>query len=445
MTDWTDRLQQASFRGVPFGVSTSDGEFGRRQAVHEYPKRDKPWVEDLGRATRRISFVGFLIENSLIYGGGDVLGQRDRFVAAAEQEGSGTLVHPTLGQLTISLLRATVRERWDVGRYFEIEFVVIESGDKMFPSATTDGGSKTVASALSLDIATALNFVAQASALLKKGQAIIQRAVQTVAGWVSIVTRLGNDATSLAAMIGHLPGSFGRFFGGKGKGYQSSATQPASDATVGSLILAGATARATITAAQTAFVAAAASGSAQGAADAAQAVIAALLAATVDPADQIRLLTPLAVFTPDLPASASLTGDEILDVQAAYGALLRRSALAGLARASVNYQPWSQDDAALLRDRLTALFDLEITVAGDTGDDDSYKALKAARAAMVQDLNARGAALPPMQIFELGAPVPSLVLAQKLYQDPGRDAELVFEANPAHPAFMPTRFAALSR
>jgi prophage DNA circulation protein len=81
MSEWTDRLLPASFRGVPFAVRSASGRFGRRQAVHEYPFRDTVWVEDLGRNARRLTIDGFLIENSLVYGGGDVILQKDRMIA----------------------------------------------------------------------------------------------------------------------------------------------------------------------------------------------------------------------------------------------------------------------------------------------------------------------------------------------------------------------------
>ena len=46
-------LRPASFRGVSFQVDVASLSAGRRVQVHEYPQRDQPWVEDLGRATRQ--------------------------------------------------------------------------------------------------------------------------------------------------------------------------------------------------------------------------------------------------------------------------------------------------------------------------------------------------------------------------------------------------------
>ncbi|EFB2151015.1 DUF4113 domain-containing protein [Escherichia coli] len=42
---WKDRLQDASFRGVPFKVEEESAGTGRRVETHEYPNRDKPYIQ----------------------------------------------------------------------------------------------------------------------------------------------------------------------------------------------------------------------------------------------------------------------------------------------------------------------------------------------------------------------------------------------------------------
>jgi prophage DNA circulation protein len=144
VSDWTDRLQPASWRGVPFAVTEGTSRFGRKQAIHDYPFRDQVWIEDLGRAPRRISITGFLIEDSLIYGGGDVLLQKEAMIAAAETAGPGTLVHPTLGVLTLSLLEPVeILERKDLGLAFGLRFSLIEAGQRVFPSTSTSTQDQT--------------------------------------------------------------------------------------------------------------------------------------------------------------------------------------------------------------------------------------------------------------------------------------------------------------
>ena len=48
-TSWREDLRPASFRGVPFLVDESHVVIGRRVVLHEYPLRDKPYAEDLGK------------------------------------------------------------------------------------------------------------------------------------------------------------------------------------------------------------------------------------------------------------------------------------------------------------------------------------------------------------------------------------------------------------
>ena len=50
----------ASFRGVPFFVESSDISAGRRTVTHQYPQRDEPFTEDLGRAAREYELSAFV-------------------------------------------------------------------------------------------------------------------------------------------------------------------------------------------------------------------------------------------------------------------------------------------------------------------------------------------------------------------------------------------------
>ncbi|HEY2010526.1 MAG TPA: DNA circularization N-terminal domain-containing protein [Rhizomicrobium sp.] len=441
---FTDELQQASFRGVPFGVRSANGRFGRRIALHEYPMRDKPWAEDLGRAARQISLEGFLISDSGIYGGGDVLDQREQMIAACEQEGSGTLVHPTLGELTVSLRGGlVVTERWDNGRYFEIQFEFVESGDRVFPSDSTDNSDATDSAADDLDAAAGDDFTGDVSDVIGDGPAITDMLTSTVNGWLDVAGPLAADATSLLSMVGTLSGEYGRYFGGRTRGF-GSAAQPVNDETVASLIVQGASSRAAIAQASASLQTAAAGGQPAAIATAGQAFAAAMLAAMVDPADGVRLLGQLGNFYPAQYTSSAPMGQALAQVQTATGALLRRAAIGALARAVAQYQPASQDDASAVMTSVSGQIADEITAAGDSGDDASFVALRSLRAAVVTELSAKGALLPAMRQFSFGAALPSLVLANRLYRDPMRADELTTEANPIHPAFFPNSFRALA-
>lgn len=124
---WLSRLQPASWRGLPFGVENSEYGRGRRFAVHEYPKRDVPWPEDMGRATRTTAFSGFVV-------GDDCYEQAQALLDAAETYGAGMLVHPSLGQFWAAMVSPLVAaERKERGRVVELRFEVIEAGQPLYP------------------------------------------------------------------------------------------------------------------------------------------------------------------------------------------------------------------------------------------------------------------------------------------------------------------------
>lgn len=454
MSDWTDSLQQASFRGIPFAVLGGDGRHGRRLGVHQYPYRDKPWAEDLGRGVRRYTVTGFLISDSAVYGGGDVISQREKLIGAAEAEGSGTLVHPTLGELTVSIPEDgfSWQERWDTGRYFEITLLCIESGDREFPSASNDTGGDTNSAADGMDQAAATSYATQTtgnadfftgiSDALHEGASVVGMVTRTAQSWTALLMGAASDATGLFNMLVELPGNFGRYFAGRTVGF-ASGNVLASSQTVDSLINTGIAERSVVGVACAALVSAAQGVDPNATAVAAQAAAAALFSAMANPSDGIRIFSGLFNFYPALPVPNSLSGQAEQIVQVATGSLFRRSILGALARTTAVYQPSSADDAANLKANVAALFDAEIETAGDDGDDTSYEALRTCRAAIILDLNTRGASLPQLQTVISAEPVSALVIAQRLYQDEGRADELITEADPVHPLFMPTTFKAL--
>jgi len=112
------QLIGASFRGVAFLVDSAERGGGRRTVVHEFPLRDDPFVEDLGRRARTFRVEGYVI-------GDDYLSQRDALLTALEDvAGPGELVHPYHGVRRAVCVTVSVREtRADGGiAVFAIEF-----------------------------------------------------------------------------------------------------------------------------------------------------------------------------------------------------------------------------------------------------------------------------------------------------------------------------------
>jgi prophage DNA circulation protein len=443
VTDFVKSLRQASFRGVPFGVLAAEARFGRRLAVHEYPKRDKPFAEDMGRRTRPIAFTAFLVGNSRVYGGGDVLEQREKLIAAAETAGPGLLVHPTLGDLTVSLDDIVVVERWDGHHYFEVAFRFIESGERLFPKPAADTAQTVAAKGLEARLQAAEAWAAKATGALSRGAVAVQTALSTARQWIDRVTTLGQDATGMLRLSASLVGSFGRYFNGRlAGGFTALIGLRSPLSSLADLVDAGAARRALLALGGEAVLTALGRlGQGGTPAEVAAAVadqIDTLAETAIDPADRVRLLLDLADFTITQDLAATRMG-------AALGDLYRRTAVVALSTAAAAYQPASFDDARDLLARLVDALDREILIAGDAGEDGVYVALRAQRAAVALDLRARGADLAPIGLFTTPAPVPALAAAQRIYRDAGRADELVIQADPIHPLFMPVQFRALAR
>lgn len=131
----TDRLQPASFRGVAFRVDSDDLQVGRRTVLHEYPGRDTPSVEDMGRETREYAISAYLI-------GPDFIAERDRLIEALEQAGPGELVSPWYGRMNVVVMgKQRISHSKADGGMCVVSFTFVESGEDEWPTSTPTGSS----------------------------------------------------------------------------------------------------------------------------------------------------------------------------------------------------------------------------------------------------------------------------------------------------------------
>ena len=136
---WRMQLVPASFRGAEFHIDANSRASGRRMVLHEFPKRDIPYAEDMGRKARGFPINGYVI-------GPDYKSARDDLIDALETEGPGQLVLPTLGQWQVQVRDYTVRETRQAGGMAEFEMQFVEAGEESF-SANTDTQSQAQAAA----------------------------------------------------------------------------------------------------------------------------------------------------------------------------------------------------------------------------------------------------------------------------------------------------------
>lgn len=149
---WKDRLVDASFRGVPFKTEDESMGVGRRVETHEYPNRDKPYTEDLGKVTGRPVFSGYVI-------GEDCYDQRDRLIEALNKPGPGTLVHPAYGEMSVCVdgeIRVSTTS--GEGRMVRFDLRFVEAGELSFPTSGAATADNLTTSCSALDDCISDNF-----------------------------------------------------------------------------------------------------------------------------------------------------------------------------------------------------------------------------------------------------------------------------------------------
>ena len=195
-----DTLFSASYNGVPFVVRKADGEFGRRVVVHKYAFRNTPWPEDVGKKAREFEIDGFIE-------GDDVTAQLQFLLSVVELNGSGVLIHPSLGILNVTLLNLRTEESYEHGRVVMLHFKFIEAGKRIYPSVALVGNAS---SSGNLSFASIGNFVSNASNALQAGAQVALQATIAAQTLAAIAQAGIKTATNIASAASSVTGSSGR-------------------------------------------------------------------------------------------------------------------------------------------------------------------------------------------------------------------------------------------
>ena len=91
---WRDQMLPASFRGISFLIPQASVPVGMKVQLHEFPQRDEPYAEQLGKQAQVHRIVCWII-------GDDCFERRDKFMEAVQTPGAGELVHPWLGRMQV--------------------------------------------------------------------------------------------------------------------------------------------------------------------------------------------------------------------------------------------------------------------------------------------------------------------------------------------------------
>lgn len=210
---WVDNLRRvtirgrefvgASFRGKPFFVDASERTGGRRAVVHEFPLRDDPFVEDLGRRARTFRVEGYVI-------GDNYLAEKEALLAALEAvEGPGELVHPYYkGVKRAICVNLSVRESRSEGgmAVFSIEFVDA-TAQSPAPTSEVDSPAKLATTAGAAHAAVKAEVAKRYSVVGLPSHALASadRVLRSAAGRLDDkLSRVGGVAQEMAAMAGQI-------------------------------------------------------------------------------------------------------------------------------------------------------------------------------------------------------------------------------------------------
>lgn len=423
-------LQPASWRNIPFGVTSTSLMMGRKLAVHDYPYTDGVWVEDLGAKGKNFNVIGFIVEGGGAYGGkGSLKDQILAFEKIALQWGDGIFCHPTLGVRTKMCLQSLEIEQDLQERTASLRFTLVENIVKPTlmvitnPKKEVDNNAKAAKKATILD-----------TLLMLKGSVRSYRngILTKVNRFTTQVRQVIFTATSLVTMITSLPGEIGRYIG---------STIPLgqkSDKTVNQLIGLGSASRVNVLNEVQKLANAVEDMNIEKIVNSIADTVTSVFNANPDPVQAMNAMLPL-INMPNMP-----TGTDDAKGYNLLNDLIHRIAVICIVQAASDRQFISYDDAQNTRTLVCKYIDGELKIAGDQGLDSTYNALVNLRTSISRDLTARGGDLAKVEQIEAAASLPSLVWSQRLYQDSKREMELVKSANPIHPAFMPLSFRALS-
>lgn len=149
-TLWRDELLPAHYDGCLFHVESGSWEGGRRIVTHQFPKKELPYSEDMGRKAAGFTVRGYIIcyphdDTAVLNENPNTLYQRDyraareRLQFRLDQGGPGVLQLPSFvrRQMRVVCTQYRLTEETRAGGYCTFDMSFTELGVKPF-STTSD-------------------------------------------------------------------------------------------------------------------------------------------------------------------------------------------------------------------------------------------------------------------------------------------------------------------
>lgn len=390
---WKEELIPATFRAIPFWISSISTSFGRRNQVNEYPFEDVPNTEDMGRKVKKFTVNAYVIGDEYIL-------TRDALVRAVEDVNTpGEFSHPTMGIfLVLPTDECEVVFDNKRGGTETFKLVFVESGLNLFPSITND--------------ATLQAAIAAAEAALSIYEDFKSR-LQT-GDYPSFI---GDNATSQVSDgidLFNLASETGVSSGAGYSSFKKNSTDLQEDIST------------KIT--DPAFVGTAIQNLSQGLSDMYASPNDAYLA-------QRKLLSYGNDYMPVQPITPTM--QLINDNQSTIANLFQGFAISQMVLMATRMTFDSRQAAINVRNEISNFIDQKLFQLGDQGNNSQYGTLLEMRARIVEDLTAKSKTLKNIVYVETKDSIPSVVFAYNQYGDADKDNDLIKRNNIANPLFLP--------
>ena len=414
MTKTWENLRPASFRGGLRFPNGSRPRRPRRVELHEYPLRDTPYAEDLGKKAGKWQIEAFLVNGKSGYAE-----RRDKLREALNASGPGTLIHPYLGELSVSVDGYSLKETTREGGYCTFSISFVEAGQPVEPDVEKDTAANVLDKAEAAKEAATAGFLDEYMPLLEdleglagKVPALLSEATAFLGTPLSILSRAQSAASSVLALPDRLASRL--------LGYLGTIRQLGGIATSGLKMNA-----------LTALLGKKSAGTASSWLVTSNGVIAGIVGETSWPqagGGSIGGGTP-SPETPGVVAStvANRAETPLIDLIAA-GAVIE----AAIESADADYG--TADDALASRD---AVIDAIDEVQRANCSDAVFTALSELAVAVNEDLTTRGAELPKLGSATLFMSMPALAASYRLYGDVGQADAIVARNRIRHPGRVP--------
>lgn len=395
---WRDDYRPGAFRGVPFHLKSSTRTGGRRTVLDEYPLRDEPSTQDMGRKARQFNLSMTVI-------GKDYMVQRDQLISALEAFGPGTLMHPFYGEMQVAVLGDySIEESTEQGGLARITQNFVEDHGKPrpdnqpVPGALVNQSADQVQTDAVAEFEEEFSITGYAGFVADEAIAALQNATDSVADLGGLLSGSSQFSSRYQRLTGSLqrlllsPGNLATSLLGMVRGISVTNSPLAAFRAQAGLFNLGRSAKPVRGAGY----------------------------ATSSRAQQAKNQTAIYRLLERAAASeaARLATGRPLDEN-------------GKRLPGVTYD--NRNQAVESRDLILAELDRQMLVATP----ERYRALARLAATLVADLNRQATSLAPLAQYQPQITQPALLIAHRLYGDARRADDIVVRNRISHPGFVP--------